>query len=511
MHVNSDRTTSAAVPWQVQAVLFVAAIELVVYSQTVSFYNDEGFHLLAAWLVGDGKVPYRDFFYQHPPLFPFLYGAWMRLAGETWRSAHLLSAILTAATIWLVTSYVVSRQSVARTTLGILAALMFCSNRQLVLLGTVGHPYALCMLLSVLAFRLIVRGIETDARRLTWLAGVAAGGGVLSSFLIGPILPVLALWVLLQKRSAHRWAQLASFVAGSALWLVPLAWFFGQAPRATVFDLLEYHTFYRGPEYRVPRFSALMDGLLTLVQWAFSWERLLVTLLALMGIWLLVWRRTGERAQRAELGLAAGIAVALALFTSTPHPTFPAYFVVITPFLCILACHGVQSLEYERWTIRARARSLLLLAALLGVSVLKPASNAVHRAFGSMSYWNSMERVAEAVNGVAPHDASVYVPEAVYFVAHRLPPRGLENRYAPALHLPSSLAASLNIVPQSQIDEWVRTGLFAAVWIEADELRKDPLALSGVYGRSIRFPFTLRTGFDPTGHGYVMAKSGQYP
>lgn len=511
MSMNSRPTARPRLPWQVQAVLALAAIELVFYSQTVAFNNDEGFHLLAASLVGAGKVPYRDFFYQHPPLFPYLYEAWMRLTGETWRSAHLLSALLTTATIWLVVNYVVSRQSAARAATGMVVVLLFCCNRQFVQSGTVGHPYALCMFLSVLAFCLLARGIGSDRRRSSFQAGVAGGGAVLSSFLVAPLLPALAAWVLFGKGVRHRFGQTAAFLAGAAVWLGPLVWFIVQAPRAVLFDLFEYQMFYRGPVYRIPPSGAFVEGLRTLTLWAFSWDRLLATLLAIIGIWLLLLRRTVEPAHRAGVGPAAGVAAALALFACTPHPTFPVYFVVVTPFLCMLAGHGLSSLARAGWTPRLPARPLVIIAALLAVGVMKPAYNVVHRVFNSVSYWTSVELIADAVDRVAPRNAAVCVPEAVYFVAHRLPPAGLENWYAPVVSLSSSRASSLRIVPQSQIDEWIRSGRFAAVWMAADDPRIDSLPLSRVYDKRITVRSIVRGGFDPDGYGYLFWKGGAEP
>ena len=501
LNMSVDSTARTRVPWQAQAVLATAAIGLVIYSQTLAFYGDEGFHLLAASLVGAGRLPYRDFFYQHPPLFPYVYAAWMRLAGETWRSAHLLSAFLTTATIWLVMEYVVARQSRARAAAGILAVLLFCLNPQIVKLGTVGHPYALCLFLSVLAFRLAVHGIATDARRLTALSGVAAGAAASSWLLAAPILPVIALWILLPKVSRNRWVQLTCFVAGAAPWLIALAWFFILAPRSVVFDLFEYHLFYRGPDYRVPPSGALLEGLRTFAHWAFSWERLPATLFALVGTWHLVRPRAAEHAGRAEFGLAAAIAAALGLMASVPYPTFDYYYVVLTPFVCILACHGAGSLACAGW--RQPARLYLLTVTLLGVSVLRPAYHAVHGVLNPVSPWNATDLIAQVINRVVPSEAAVYVPEEVYFVAKRRPPPGLENSFAPELVLPASLAASLRIVPQSQIDEWIKAGRFAAVWMEAGDRRIESLELAGVYDG--RMP--IRSDSESRSLGYVYWKS----
>ena len=57
---------------------------------------DEGFYLLASRLVLQHKAPYLDFFYTQAPLLPYVYAAWLKLAGISWFSARVFCALLTA-------------------------------------------------------------------------------------------------------------------------------------------------------------------------------------------------------------------------------------------------------------------------------------------------------------------------------------------------------------------------------------------------------------------------------
>ena len=50
--------------------------------------QDEGWYLYAAGLVGEGRMPYRDFFYTQGPLMPCVYSAF----SWTWRVGGLLGA-----------------------------------------------------------------------------------------------------------------------------------------------------------------------------------------------------------------------------------------------------------------------------------------------------------------------------------------------------------------------------------------------------------------------------------
>ena len=91
------------------AIVLTASLVLIAYSQTIAYYKDEGFDLLAAQLVVAGKKPYLDFFYQHTPLFTYLTAGWMRLFGEGWRSAHALSALFVSGSVVVAAGYMWSR------------------------------------------------------------------------------------------------------------------------------------------------------------------------------------------------------------------------------------------------------------------------------------------------------------------------------------------------------------------------------------------------------------------
>src|SRR5262245_5007216 len=90
-------------------ILLILIASLSVFSQTWAWYGDEGFHLLAAQLINSGKKPYLDFIYPQTPLYAYLNAAWMQLFGQSWRSAHILSALLTAGCVILSTSFVFER------------------------------------------------------------------------------------------------------------------------------------------------------------------------------------------------------------------------------------------------------------------------------------------------------------------------------------------------------------------------------------------------------------------
>ena len=68
-----DRRNIAALgtSWILASVIAVCVAVLAVWWGAVN--QDEGWYLYAARLVGEGKVPYRDFFFTQGPVLPYIY------------------------------------------------------------------------------------------------------------------------------------------------------------------------------------------------------------------------------------------------------------------------------------------------------------------------------------------------------------------------------------------------------------------------------------------------------
>ena len=154
---------------------FVALLTagLMVYSQTIALSWDEGFHLLAAQLILRGRKPYLDFFHAQTPLYAYWNAAWMRMFGESWRTAHTVSTLFTAGAVMLTADYVFSRFQGLRGHLAwaLLAAMLVALNTTVVEFGTVGQAYGLCLFLIVAAFRASIAAVD----RKGWFLAAAAG------------------------------------------------------------------------------------------------------------------------------------------------------------------------------------------------------------------------------------------------------------------------------------------------------------------------------------------------
>ena len=136
---------------------------LLAYSQTKSFFWDEGFHILAAYLIHTGKRPYLDFFFPQTPLNAYWNAAWMGLFGPSWRVVHAVAALATMGSVVLLVEYVFSLFRGQRSRLGsqsgrqvdwqLAAAFaglaLFGLRSEVWIVGTLSQAYPLCLLLVV--------------------------------------------------------------------------------------------------------------------------------------------------------------------------------------------------------------------------------------------------------------------------------------------------------------------------------------------------------------------------
>ena len=176
---------------------------------------DESAHILGAWTLLDGQVPYRDFVDNKPPLVYVYYAL-----------AQLLLPRGMAAVRWVTTLLVLPMTAYA-------ASAWFRHDRRGLVAGALyliygaaflGHDMlaANCELLGLLpaAWALVLLTRPDGARPL--LAGVLLGAATLFKPQFGLWVPAVG-WALLglaRPDRAGRWARVATFLAGGAAALV---------------------------------------------------------------------------------------------------------------------------------------------------------------------------------------------------------------------------------------------------------------------------------------------------
>jgi hypothetical protein len=438
------------------AVLSAIGCGLLIHSQTISFYWDEGFHLLAAQLINRGKWPYLDFFFPQPPVNAYWNAAWMRLFGDNWRVVHAVAAVATSVAVMLASDFVYRTFQFPawRLAAGVTTALCFGLNTLVVNFSTTGQAYALCLLLIVCAFRLSVEASGRTNPMWAAAAGIASGVAVASSLLTVPVAPVLLVWLLRYDRTSGRLRKSIAFLVGAVIPYLPVALLGFYGPRQVVFNLLEYHLLYR----QVGWSGALSHDAEIISSWIDSGHALLLGLLAISGLVFAISRDCSP-SRRREYYLCAWIVAAQALWFSTViHPTFNQYFVFLVPFLAILAPAGLRMLALRFDSSEGRLWPTMIVATFLAIGVDK----SLLEQRDNLN-WRDAEAIAAKVNDVTPPTSSLFADEFIYFLTKRLPPVGLAHADAQKLSLPESLASRLRVVPGEELENGVSGGQFATV------------------------------------------------
>lgn len=442
----------AAVPFLVCAVLLGAG--LLIYSQTLAFAWDEGFHLLAAQSIASGRAPYLDFVFAQTPLNAYWNAAWMRLLGNSWRAAHAVAALLTLAAILLAADFLRSRLRVPGWQMAAALAVLLLAggNLMIVEFGTIAQAYGIALFLTVAAFRAAIAAIERGQPRFSALSGGFAAAAAGSTLLTAPVAPVLLVWILYYGRKNAR-AHLALFASGAIVAVSPLLVLLARSPSQVIFDVFKYHMFYRRSGWD----GATEHDLGVFAAWIDAPQALILGILTAAGLWFVIRKSGWDRPVRAEFYLCGWLPLALAAHVSTAHPTFERYYLFTVPFLAILSAVGIYSVATQMGASRALWPTLGVLA----LSLL---------ALGKALYdtrddttWARMERITAQVERVTPAGAPLYADEHIYFLANRRPPLGNEYLSSHQLDLPPAQAAAQRIVPQAEFDRRIAAGAFATV------------------------------------------------
>ena len=444
---------------------------LVFYSQTMAFAWDEGFHLLAAQLIVRGRRPYLDFIFPQTPLNAYWNAGWMALLGETWRVPHAIAAIAATGAVFLTADYLWRRFPILqwRPAAALLGALAVGLNTQVVLFGTIAQAYGFCLLLLVTAFRVSVLAVERENLLLPCLAGFFSGAAADSSLLTASAVPVLLAWMLVYQRPGRRIATIAAFVAGAIAAFAPLLRLLVQAPRNVIFGVLEYNLLHRGLNWE----GATEHNVGVMLAWIDSSHALLLAVLAVAGLVFVRFRSDWTRAQRGEFYLCLFLALSLALFISTAHPTFERYYLFLVPFLAIPGAAGLYWIA-SRFDAEERPfRPVLAVVVLLALGLGK----ALYTGRDDLT-WNGVDHVVQLVEQVTPKNAPLLADEQVYFLTRRIPPEGMELDDSHKLQLPEPLARRLHVVSEAELDRRLRSGEFATVEVQGDEdwIKKHELA-----------------------------------
>ena len=448
---------------------------LLFYSQTAAFTGDEGFHLLAAQLIDKGKRPYIDFAFPQTPLNAYWNAFWLRVFGQTWRVPHAVSSLLVIGAALLAAQFVWRRfpasakwrMAAALTTMAAISM-----NVMVVEYGPLAQAYAVCLFLTVAAFRLAVWAVDRISPFAAMGVGLCAGAAAASSLLTATAAPVYLLWMLLYNRAGNRWVKGAAYCLGGAIPFAPAFWLWLQSPRPVMFNLFEYHLSFRALYWP----ETTQHDLEIMTSWIDSGQALLLLLLFLAGVLFVLFRSQWERDVRREFYLCAWLALGMGVEIATAHPTFARYFLLMVPFVAILAAAGLYTVSERLYRPEAPYAALILFTLLFALGLGK----SLYERSSNVRTWAVHEQLAKKVDEVTPRDAPIFADEEIYFLTRRTPPSGLEFGYSHKLKLAPALAAQLHIVDQDQINRMAADGKFAAVATCDDEFL-DAMHLDDIY------------------------------
>jgi hypothetical protein len=464
---------------------FIAVLAaLLLAASRLTWDPDEGFHLTAAELINAGKTPYVDFFYQHPPGYAYVNAWWMHIFGETWRSSHVFSSLLTSGAVLLIATFVFSRlASLGWGVAGALIAAVFTALQMTVIsYGTIGQPYALCLFLTVCSFRLAISAVDREG--IAALAsGLCAGTAAASSLLCSSAVPTLLLWLWLYNRTGERWRKCGLFLLGTIIPSALTLWVAWRALHAAWFDIIQYHLFYRQQGFWLTHHAFLGSVLHVAAEWLGSAQDTCLVILAAVGVLFVFGGGAFEGRRQAEFRLCTWLVIAISGLAACAHPTFLQYFIFTLPFLGILASVGVCAIGSRVWTTGKPVWLATLVAAFFCLDAARWVYFESRTGFSNP--WSDSEEIGQLVDHVTPPEGLVYADEQVFFAAKRLPPSGLENTSATLLELPSSLADSIHAVSHRQWIERLKWGRFDTAVIALDEISSEDLELvSHIYRNS---------------------------
>lgn len=403
--------------------------------------GDEGFYASAARLVGEGKIPYLDFFYPQAPILPFVYGAWTNLAGFSLLSLRLLSSLFTIATVALWAWFLYKEYEQAFW-VGFASLLLLVCNPFLLTWGVVVKTFALSNFLATIALISIWRFLAE--RKMAWLigAGVACGFLVSTRLLYIGVPVAIGGWLLLRAPKMEggigRTRLLLAFASGLFIACVPAFVLFLSDPGVFLFNNVGYHQLRSETPVRLVQFMNSLQYL----KGTFLVHPYMIVQVVLVGVGvfgLIRQKSPGEKQKSSFAEIAIGAIVALVGVSLTPFPLYEQYFTSpLAPLFIPLVGMGIHTVW--KWN-RIVLAVCLMVAALVSYAEF---DNEETQA-SAMSGWQmaTFEDVAARIQRHTVETDTVISPWPGYACESGrqfLP--GLENQFA--------LPISANISPADQ-------------------------------------------------------------
>ncbi len=286
---------------------------------------DEGIYLANARMVMGGQMPYQDFHYPQMFLLLYVYAAWMKIAGVSWYSGRILSAILS-----VLLGLAVHRQAARLTgqrAWGIVAAVIFATSSLSFTWFPLVKTYAFGTLLLFLAYSVLSWG---PAGWRYFISGLLLGLAIDTRLYVLVVIPVFALAAF---REVDRRTHLLRFTLGLTIALMPNLFILAIVdPGVFFFNVVGHHVI-RSGRGMVGAYWQKGDVILHMLgvdggNGATSIQYSLM-MLVLTAVLVAVPRRL----RRPPFALV--IATILFVIGLVPTPTYSQYFCMFLPVLIV--------------------------------------------------------------------------------------------------------------------------------------------------------------------------------
>ncbi len=292
--------------------------------------NDEGWYLYASKLVYDGKIPYIDFSYTQPPLFPYIYGIPQHLFGPSLYVGRLTSLFFGVFTL-MVTMKVAEKFGGK---IGAIIALSLISFNPGVIYGlTVVKTYSLTAFLMVLSFYFLFcfPKIKNPAKSMLSILCMSLALGVRLSVL--PAVFLLLLYILYTERKNIETIILSiatGFIACGFLFIP----FLVRNKDILIFNLVGYHI---GRAEAMSMFDILFNILNIIFSSVNSFFAILVLIFA--GSLNLYFHKQNYYSKYHEILLFYAVILSVSIVHLMQKPTFSGYSVIIVPIASIISAY----------------------------------------------------------------------------------------------------------------------------------------------------------------------------
>lgn len=316
-------------------IFLILALIFIPLAVTYPIREDEGYYLMAARLVMQGRLPYVDFFYTQTPLLPYIYGIWMKIFAMSWFSARVFAGMLCASLTLVLFEH--TRTHLGKV-YGAIAVILFMFCNLTFDYQIVAKTYTLSTLFLFIAYALFNSKQARSFKAIFWAGFFFALAVNVRLFFVG-LAPVFC-WEI--WRSTKKREFFCAFGVGMSLGLLPNLVLIAINFDNYWFGNLGYHFVRLGssdPHSLFFKWNVLENilGIRKSVRYNNPQFALLLYPTLLYGLLVIFKRKKAD--------MALGLGLLLSLINFGPTPTFTQYFTTVVPFYIICTLLFFKELE----------------------------------------------------------------------------------------------------------------------------------------------------------------------